>query len=181
MDNSSQDNSSLGEWIRFGILVVVMVGAVLVVALSRSFVANRVVPAFLTPPDRHTVSLPIMEETGGATTVDPATTDTDSAEENTAGEATTEDGSSAEGASTETENDGAAAEDGEAPASEDAGTEEAPAAESTNTVTHVIQPGESLFVLAQRYNITVDQIVEANNISNPNRIAVGDTLVIPQP
>ncbi|MEM7117254.1 MAG: LysM peptidoglycan-binding domain-containing protein [Chloroflexota bacterium] len=180
MDNSSQENSSLGEWIRFGILAIVMLGAVLVVALSRPFVANRVVPAFLTPPERHEVSLPIMEDAGSTDAGDTSAGDVESmdtesapAEENAAGEGAAEESATGEG-------DGTTAAGEDASASNNTSTE-APAAEAANTITHVIQPGESLFVLAQRYNVTVEQIVEANNISNPNRIAVGDELAIPQP
>ncbi len=44
---------------------------------------------------------------------------------------------------------------------------------------HVVQIGDTLFQIAQRYGTTVDAIVQANNIQDPNRIMVGDTLVIP--
>ena len=42
-----------------------------------------------------------------------------------------------------------------------------------------VQIGDTLFQIAQRYGTTVDAIVQANNIQDPNRIMVGDTLVIP--
>ncbi len=45
--------------------------------------------------------------------------------------------------------------------------------------THVVQRGETLFSIARRYGVTVEQIVTANNIANPSRIYVGQVLVIP--
>jgi len=44
---------------------------------------------------------------------------------------------------------------------------------------YVVQIGDTLFQIAQKYNTSVDVIVRANNIQDPNRIEVGDTLVIP--
>jgi LysM repeat protein len=35
--------------------------------------------------------------------------------------------------------------------------------------------------IARRYSVTVEAIIAANNISNPNHIEVGMTLLIPQP
>lgn len=45
--------------------------------------------------------------------------------------------------------------------------------------THVIQPGDSLFRIALQYGVTVDAIVQANNIVNPNLIIAGQELIIP--
>lgn len=44
-----------------------------------------------------------------------------------------------------------------------------------------IQPGDTLFNIARRFGVTVDAIVAANQISNPDRLRVGDTLIIPPP
>jgi murein DD-endopeptidase MepM/ murein hydrolase activator NlpD len=46
---------------------------------------------------------------------------------------------------------------------------------------HVVQPGETLFRIAQRYGVTVDDIVAANNLADRNIIHVGQELVIPSP
>lgn len=45
-------------------------------------------------------------------------------------------------------------------------------------ITHVVQPGESLTIIANQYNTTVEQILLANNIPNPNRIFRGQELSI---
>lgn len=44
---------------------------------------------------------------------------------------------------------------------------------------HKISKGESLAQIAQKYNVSVATIQVANKIKNPNRISIGQTLVIP--
>jgi len=44
---------------------------------------------------------------------------------------------------------------------------------------YVIQPGDSLTAIARAYGSTVNDIVEANEIPNPNQLVVGQTVVIP--
>ncbi|MDI7743633.1 glycoside hydrolase family 18 protein [Lysinibacillus fusiformis] len=44
---------------------------------------------------------------------------------------------------------------------------------------HVIQPGQSLWGIAQAYNTTTDRIISANEIANPERLVIGQALVIP--
>ncbi len=53
------------------------------------------------------------------------------------------------------------------------------AAAGTPGRAHVVQIGETLFQIAQRYGTTVAALAQANGISDPDRIEVGDTLVIP--
>lgn len=47
--------------------------------------------------------------------------------------------------------------------------------------THKVQLGETLAYIAQEYGVTVDAIVELNNLSDPNVIEVGQELLIPPP
>ncbi len=44
---------------------------------------------------------------------------------------------------------------------------------------HVVQRGENLFRLAQRYGLTVDQIAQLNGITDPSSIYVGQRLLVP--
>ncbi|RNC98625.1 LysM peptidoglycan-binding domain-containing protein [Lysinibacillus halotolerans] len=44
---------------------------------------------------------------------------------------------------------------------------------------HVVQPGQSLWGIAQAYNSTTQNIIEANQIEDPERLVVGQALVIP--
>lgn len=45
--------------------------------------------------------------------------------------------------------------------------------------TYKIQPGDSLSSIAQKFGITVDDIVKANNIENANEIYAGQEIIIP--
>lgn len=46
-------------------------------------------------------------------------------------------------------------------------------------IIHIVQPGDTLGEIALEYDVTVSAIVETNNINDPNRIRVGDELIIP--
>ena len=43
---------------------------------------------------------------------------------------------------------------------------------------HVIQPGETLQIIANQYGLTVQQLTQINNIANPNLIQRGQTLTV---
>jgi LysM repeat protein len=45
--------------------------------------------------------------------------------------------------------------------------------------TYVVQPGDTLYRIALRFGTTINAIVQANNLSDPNRIFVGQVLTIP--
>uniref|UniRef100_UPI002CDC360E LysM peptidoglycan-binding domain-containing protein n=1 Tax=Aggregatilinea sp. TaxID=2806333 RepID=UPI002CDC360E len=49
------------------------------------------------------------------------------------------------------------------------------------TITHTVQPGETLWNIAVAYGTTAQAIAQANNILNPQLIYVGQVLTIPQP
>ncbi len=46
---------------------------------------------------------------------------------------------------------------------------------------YVAQAGDSLGSIAERYGISLDELVKANQIDNPNQLYVGQNLVIPPP
>ena len=48
-----------------------------------------------------------------------------------------------------------------------------------NLTVHVVQRGENLFRIALRYNLTTEQIAEANGITDISNIVVGQRLIIP--
>jgi lipoprotein-anchoring transpeptidase ErfK/SrfK len=76
--------------------------------------------------------------------------------------------------------------DSAAPAEEAAPVVDAPPAttvESTPAVTtsHVVQPGEHLAQIARDYGVDWMSVARANNISDPNTVYAGQTLIIPAP
>src|SRR5690554_2439890 len=46
---------------------------------------------------------------------------------------------------------------------------------------YVVQRGDTMFTIAQKYGISPDEIVRANQWPDPNRLVVGQSLVIPTP
>lgn len=46
---------------------------------------------------------------------------------------------------------------------------------------HVVQPGETLWRIAERYGTNVNQIVLANQMTDPSALVVGQSIVIPDP
>ncbi len=49
----------------------------------------------------------------------------------------------------------------------------------TAPTTHVVAPGEDLFRISLKYNVTMQALMQANGITNPNLIYVGQVLQIP--
>ncbi len=49
----------------------------------------------------------------------------------------------------------------------------------SGTVTHVVQSGETLLIIARRYGVTITDIVNANQLANPDRLSIGQELIIP--
>lgn len=54
-----------------------------------------------------------------------------------------------------------------------------PVSAQDGTVQHVVRAGDTLYSIARQYNVTVDAIVQANNIPNPSVIYLGQVLIIP--
>ncbi|HEX3032331.1 MAG TPA: LysM peptidoglycan-binding domain-containing protein [Bacillota bacterium] len=50
-----------------------------------------------------------------------------------------------------------------------------------NTFVYIVQPGDTLYKLAQQFNTTVNVLVALNGITNPNVLSVGQPLLIPVP
>jgi uncharacterized protein YkwD/LysM repeat protein len=46
-------------------------------------------------------------------------------------------------------------------------------------IRHVVQPGETLLMIARQYNVPLDKLIAANGIANPDRIEVGQVITIP--
>lgn len=44
---------------------------------------------------------------------------------------------------------------------------------------YVVQPGESLFAIAQKFNLSAPALVEINKIKNPDRVSAGTELLLP--
>ena len=46
---------------------------------------------------------------------------------------------------------------------------------------HVVQPGDTLYSVAARYGVTMTQLLNDNQLPDPSRLVVGQTLVVQYP
>ena len=51
--------------------------------------------------------------------------------------------------------------------------------QTLNQTLYTVQEGDSLLAIAQRFGVTDDALMAANNITNPDLLRVGDVLIIP--
>ena len=47
------------------------------------------------------------------------------------------------------------------------------------STTYIVQPGDTLYDIAIKFNVSLQQLAKINNISDPTTIKVGQTLLIP--
>jgi LysM domain len=78
--------------------------------------------------------------------------------------------------------------DGDADADSENGPTSTPASDSSPTATattnpgeYAVQPGDTLSQIAVQFGVTTTALQQANNITDPNSIQVGQTLIIPTP
>lgn len=142
------------EWMKFVVLAVIFVGVIFVVALTRPFIFNHVVPVVM-GEGQLTAPMPVEELEENVEEAYPV--------EETALPVVEE----------------TAVEEAYPVENEVVGEVELPTAVAT--ISHTVQPGDTMINIARRYGVTVEAIIAANNISNPNHIEVGMTLLIPQP
>ncbi len=48
-------------------------------------------------------------------------------------------------------------------------------------IIHVVQPGDTIYSISEHYNLPVDRLILENGITNPDNLAIGQTIVIVQP
>jgi murein DD-endopeptidase MepM/ murein hydrolase activator NlpD len=49
----------------------------------------------------------------------------------------------------------------------------------TNNPVYIVQSGDTLNIIAQKFGVPVKDLINANNITDPNSLAVGERLIIP--
>jgi LysM repeat protein len=52
---------------------------------------------------------------------------------------------------------------------------------AASTTVHIVEEGETLGLIAERYGTTVEVLLELNDLPDPNVVPVGTSLVVPQP
>ena len=46
-------------------------------------------------------------------------------------------------------------------------------------ITYVVKPGESLWTIAQNYQVSLNEISQANSLDNKERLSIGQIIKIP--
>lgn len=155
MNENQNKPNSYNDLVKFGVLLLIFAGTILVVSLLRPLIFGRIVPAILgdtqaaaPQPVVPVVPSPASSE---APVAYPAPSEMVTPPE-------TEMGAAAY------------------PSPDEAATAE----NGPQFITHILQPGENLTRLATRYNVTVAQIIQANpGLTNPDNVQAGTALQIP--
>ena len=160
------------EWRKFLALCIILLLVVLGVAGARPFIFERIIPAVM---GENVTRATLQEDENEPVKEEPLETDAgvpdaaNSAVDEAPGEET-----SAEPAADESDTGE------EAPAADNIAEPEPPV-EAPPAVTHTVARGENLTMIARQYNVTVEALIAANEIQNPNQVLAGDVLIIPQP
>ena len=170
------ENNNVGDrqWLKFGILAGILLIVVLVIALLRPLIFGRIVPAVMgddgekTAVDETVVEETIIIEEAPAETPVDNTTETDST------------------VKTETPVDGGSASEEEGvtntPVVEEVVDEGADGEETAvSTITYTVKPGDTIYSIARKHNVSPAAIVAVNRLTDPNNILIGTELLIPQP
>lgn len=145
-----------GEMLKFLLLLLALVGTVLLIALLRPLIFERIVPSVLGLNQPAEEPAPVVvpslspSPADGEETLPPIMTPTPPPESEPAG--------------------GADAISGET------GSEAAPTAQI-----YEVQRGDTMAAIAERFGVSLQTLIQVNNIANPNRIQPGDRLTIPTP
>lgn len=163
------EESTQGELIKFALLAVVLLGTALVIGLLRPYIFNTIIPAVL--GENQPAATIITTEAEADTLKPEAETEievsTDEAESEAAESEESDESEAAEAVEEET-----------AASEEPVNPEDFPTAVPPSQ-THTVQPGENLTAIARQYGVTVQALVDANKITNPDRVDAGTVLTIP--
>jgi LysM repeat protein len=152
---TTSQGKSRGEYVKFGGLVVVLLFVVALVSWTAPLV-GRIVPAVLgLDAPAATLTVPLEESDPLEPDAAPRTDAAPAADEVV--------GSDEEMPATAVEEDEA----------------DFPAEPIPTPRIHLVQPGQNLTMIARQYGVTVEAIVAANNLTRPDWIEAGMTLVIP--
>ena len=162
---TNHEDETGGELLKFGIVAIVLLFTVLIIALLRPYIFNTIIPAVL--GEGQPVA-PLVRNEAEAEAIKPVTDEEEPVDEGKQGEEEEDPVDTAVSTPEATEE----------AAPEPVNPEDFPTAVPA-AQTHTVQVGENLTTIAQRYGTTVQALVAANQISNPDRVNTGTVLTIP--
>lgn len=168
-----EESPARSEWGKFGIFAGVLLGSVLVLALIRPYIFNTIVPAIM-GEGMAIPAAPAVQEPAPLLLFPVVGVEEEALPAEPAGQEETEQAGETEATAGESYPPPQ-----EAVVVEDSGGEEMETA--VTYVEHIVQPGENLTNIAQKHNVTIEDILQANDITNPHRVMAGAVLRIPQP
>lgn len=161
------------------ILLLIALGIMLLAACERPVPGTESVAATATPA----VLLPTVPATDGGLvqpTAVPADNPTPDPAYPAPAEGESDGGETGGGEAGGGEAGGGETGGGETGGGETGGGESSDGTGSTPT-TYTVQAGDTLYTIALKYGLTVQELATANNITNVDSLSVGDTLTIPVP
>jgi LysM repeat protein len=174
-----EEPSPAGEMLRFYALIIILGVVILVVAVTRPLIFGRIVPAVM--GEGIVISTPEPPATDEEQETDMPAESPDETEPAT--EETTDTGDSSDEAASPEENTADSASsaetNNEAETTDESNVGETAENETTPT-THIVQEGETLQKIAAQYGVTLQELIAANGLVNPDYIQVADELVIPR-
>ena len=156
-------NEARGEWVKFGALVVIFLITFAVIALVAP-VVGQIIPTVLGLDSAlDSAAAPSQPAPGDTEPIDDSSRNGgDQGLDSSGGELNGNGGT----------NDQSGNNNGN-------GVEEEVVTPTATPRTHVVQASQNLTVIARQYGVTVEAIIQANNLTNPNRIEAGMILIIP--
>jgi LysM repeat protein len=174
-----EEPSPAGEMLRFYALIIILGVVILVVAVTRPLIFGRIVPAVM--GEGIVISTPEPPATDEEQETDMPAESPDETEPAT--EETTDTGDSSDEAASPEENTADSASSAETN-NEAETTNESNVGETaeneTTPMMHIVQEGETLQKIAAQYGVTLQELIAANGLVNPDYIQVADELVIPR-
>lgn len=170
--HESQSNQGRYEWLKF---IIFFAGIILISALIIRVIAPMIfinyVPTIVGLSEDSDSSIEPIEPINNSQEVAPEVIPTGERAEEADGDSAT--APTEEGSVTLPETDPLTAEESASSKVEDP-------ANTTSPVVYIVRPGDTLTSIAAVHGLTVAQLIQANNLINPNLLKTGQEIVIPE-
>lgn len=63
---------------------------------------------------------------------------------------------------------------------EQVATDEQTMMQKPSIIVYFVQPDDNLWIIGKKFNVSMDELIKTNNLTNPNQLAVGQLILIPK-